>query len=174
MREIKLTVTAELCAQLGITDSATDAAIAAAIIAIAKKAGTVDDIQKKLDTANTAKEKAEKDLTDFNAATVSKDVETILVDALTAKKITKEMKLALAADYATNPAGLKALVDKMPAYQSITGFIGSKLENVVEANWKWEDYEKNDPSGKKLKALMTENPTQYKALFDERFLRERE
>ncbi len=113
----------------------------------------------------------------LEAANVTREVENILEQAFGAKKITRELKAKLANDYANNPAALKELVNAMPAYQSIADLIHNRAGGAGpaqdEGNWKWEDYEKNDPSGNKLKSLMSNNPVHYKQLFDARFLGEK-
>ncbi len=110
----------------------------------------------------------------LEASAVRKDVDAVLKQAQADKKITKELRGKLEADYATNPSGLKSLIDSMPAYQSVADLINGKATAPLdEGNWKWTDYEKNDPSGYKLRSLMANDPLHYKQLFDERFLGEK-
>ncbi len=111
----------------------------------------------------------EKQLSDLKADSAKKDVEAILAKGLADKKLTKELSDKLSVDYATNPTGLKTLVDTMLVYQSIAQNLKSETGNIGEPNWKWDDFEKNDPSGKKLMTLRAENPAKYQELYDARF-----
>ncbi len=100
-------------------------------------------------------------ISNLEAASVTRAVDDILQQAFAAKKITRELRAKLETDYANNPTALKDLVNAMPAYQSIADLIhnrtGGSSFGLDEGNWKWEDYERNDPSGGKLKSLMSNN-----------------
>lgn len=94
---------------------------------------------------------------------------TLLLDrALEDKKITVNLRQRLAIDYATNPTGLKELIAAMPAYRSIAESLKLKQDNN-EGQWAWDDYEKHDPAGKKLKELRANDPGRYRELFDKKF-----
>ena len=97
------------------------------------------------------------------------EVRTILDRALEDRKITVELKEQLAADYATNPDRLSILVNAMPAYRSIKEHLNSKQPDSAEAQWHWDDFEKNDPAGNKLRDLRANDPVRYKELFDRKF-----
>ncbi len=96
------------------------------------------------------------------------EIVTILDRALEDRKITVSLKDRLAVDYADNAEGLKALITAMPAYRTIAESLRAG-NDTTEAQWAWDDYEKNDPAGKKLKALRANDPTRYKELFDKKF-----
>lgn len=105
-------------AAMNLKAEATDIEVATAFNDLVAKAAKADSLQSQLNDLH---------------AQVSKDkVEGILAAALAAGKITKEASDKLKVDYATNPDGLKNLVDAMPAYKSITG----QLEGNKEANAK--------------------------------------
>jgi Mu-like prophage I protein len=97
------------------------------------------------------------------------EITALLDRALEDKKLTVSLRNQLAVDYAANPEGLKSLLAVMPAYRSIAEHLKSKPQETTEAQWQWEDFEKNDPSGKKLKELRANNPVKYKELFDNKF-----
>ena len=97
------------------------------------------------------------------------EVSALLERALEDKKITTELREKLAGDYAANPEGLKALLAAMPAYQSIAELLKNKQQDRTEAQWQWDDYDKNDPAGKKLKELRANDPVRYKELFEKKF-----
>lgn len=96
------------------------------------------------------------------------EVATILDRALEDRKITVSLRDRLALDYADNTEGLKALITAMPAYRSIAESLRANNDGA-EAQWEWDDYEKNDPAGKKLKALRANDPSRYKELFEKKF-----
>jgi len=98
----------------------------------------------------------------------SKDILLLLERALEDKKITVALKALLAQDYAANREGLIKLLAAMPAYRSITEQLKMTSEQT-EANWTWDDYEQNDPAGKKLKDLRANDPNKYRELFDKKF-----
>jgi hypothetical protein len=97
------------------------------------------------------------------------NIAAMLDRALEDKKITTELKIKLATDYAHNPEGLKLLLRAMPAYLSIAEQLKSHKRDEQEAQWTWDDYERNDPSGNKLKALRATDAPKYKELFDKKF-----
>jgi hypothetical protein len=97
------------------------------------------------------------------------EITALLDRALEDKKVTVELRDKLAHDYAANPEGLRSLLAAMPAYRSITEHLKSRQQDKTEAQWQWDDYEQNDPSGKKLKELRANDPIRYKELFDLKF-----
>jgi hypothetical protein len=106
---------------------------------------------------------------DLNSERNQFEITSLLDRALEDKKITVELKKRLAHDYGANPEGLKALLLAMPSYRSITELLKHKQQDKAEGQWQWDDYEKNDPSGKKLKELRSSDPAKYKELFDSKF-----
>lgn len=113
--------------------------------------------------------KAETDLATLRKGYSAKEVATLLDAALAARKITVELRNTLAADYTGNPAGLKALLMALPTYTSITERLTATRTPADETTWTWDDYERNDASGKKLSALRASDPERYKELFLQRF-----
>lgn len=105
---------------------------------------------------------------DLTAAQQQQQVSNLLQSALAQKKINISLRDRLAADYANNAAGLEALLTAMPAYLSLAEAIRTH-KNTEENTWTWHDYEKNDPSGKKLNDLRTRNPTRYQEVFEAKF-----
>jgi Mu-like prophage I protein len=97
------------------------------------------------------------------------EITALLDRALEDRKLTLELRDKLARDYANNTEGLKDLLASMPAYQSIAGLLKNKQQNNAEALWQWDDYERNDPAGNKLKELKTNDPARYRELFDKKF-----
>lgn len=108
-------------------------------------------------------------LDELNSNHTKYEVMSLLDEALEHKKITLELKHKLAADYATNPIGLKSLLTAMPAYRSITEHLRTTQHDKAELEWTWDDYETNDPAGKKLKELKANHAERYKKIFKEKF-----
>jgi hypothetical protein len=108
-------------------------------------------------------------LTELAAKQTANRIGALLDNALEDKKITVELRNKLQADYANNAEGLKDLLGAMPAYRSIAEMLQHKQSDKAEAMWQWDDYEKNDASGKKLRALKANDPARYKELFDQKF-----
>ncbi|PQJ12134.1 hypothetical protein CJD36_010130 [Flavipsychrobacter stenotrophus] len=96
------------------------------------------------------------------------EIIAVLDRALEDRKITVSLKDRLAVDYADNAEGLKALIAAMSAYRTIAESLRAG-NDTTETQWAWDDYEKNDPAGKKLKALRANDPARYKDLFDKKF-----
>ncbi|MCF8448944.1 MAG: hypothetical protein K9G49_03640 [Taibaiella sp.] len=126
-----------------------------------------------LETENKAlsadKHKLQQQLDEINNIRRKYEITALLDRALEDKKITTELRGKLAADYAANPEGLKALLAAMPAYRTIAEQLNSQRPDMAEAQWEWDDYEKKDPAGNKLKDLRANDPVRYKELFERKF-----
>lgn len=114
------------------------------------------------------KQTLQQQLDELNRSNAITEISLVLDRALEDRKITVALRDRLAVDYAGNTEGLKALLAAMPAYRSITESLKVATDNT-EAQWAWDDYEKNDPAGKKLKTLRANDPSRYKELFDKKF-----
>jgi hypothetical protein len=110
----------------------------------------------------------EQQLAELTASNARNEITAILDRALEDRRITVELRNQLATDYAANAAGLKKLVAAMPAYRSITQALADKAD-AAHQSWMWDDYEKNDPSGKLLKELRSADPTRYDHIFRAKF-----
>ena len=108
-------------------------------------------------------------LEEINAAGLKNEISRLLEQAIDEQKITNELRECLAADYSSNPAGLKALLDAMPAYQSIVERLKASNKLHPELEWGWDEFEQNDPGGKRLEELKATNPEHYKKIFDDKF-----
>jgi hypothetical protein len=126
-------ISADLMAQLGITDTAnslTDEAVVMAIKKTAENAAKVPALQSALDTlkteATTLKQEAadaKAELETFKAEQDNAKVTEMLNQAVTDKKVTNELVETLAADYAGKPDALKKVLDGLKAYTSVTELI---------------------------------------------------
>lgn len=120
-------------------------------------------------TLTDRKAELEQQLAELISARTQQDISLALDRALEDKKITVALRDRLAEDYASNPEGLKLLLSAMPAYQSISALLKSRQPDERSLQWEWDDYEKNDPSGNKLRELRADDPGRYKELFDKKF-----
>ncbi len=65
----------------------------------------------------------------------------------------------------SSPIGVMTEINELLNYKINT----SRAENITELLWEWDDYEKNDPQGYKLKLLRIDHPKRYKEIFDRKF-----
>lgn len=142
MRKLTLMISADLMAQLGITDTAnslTDEAVVMAIKKTAENAAKVPALQSALDTmkteATTLKQdaaNAKAELESFKTEQENAKVTEMLNQAVTDKKVTNELKETLAADYAGKPEALKKVLDGLKAYIPITDQLGKDNGELPE------------------------------------------
>ncbi len=156
----------ELQDTLQLSDETDEKTLIQAVQGLAIKANVTESENKIL---LTDKHSLQQQIDELKNAHNRFEITTSLDRALEDKKITVELRDKLANDYAANPEGLKALLAAMPAYRSIMEHLKSKQQDKTEAQWQWDDYEKNDPAGKKLKELKANDPVKYKELFEKKF-----
>lgn len=120
-------------------------------------------------TLSRDKEALEEQVEEIKAMQCKYEVAALLDRALEDKKVTVELRGKLATDYADKPEALKALLKAMPAYRSISEQLSSHAQSDESAKWEWDDFERNDPTGNKLKSLRATNPERYKELFEKKF-----
>lgn len=169
-------ITPELMSQLGLTNTAGDEAVVMAITTAAVNAAKLPALQSSLDllrTENTTlkgdKEKAEKELSDIKGESAKTVIKSLIDAAQTAGKLTVKMGTQLAADYATNPEGLKTLLEGMTGRTSVTDAIdqaAADLSTLVNKTW-----DELDKSGD-LPKLKADNPDLFKAKFKAKFGKE--
>ena len=159
------TLLAALRNVLQLADDTTDKIVLETIQALADKAGS---LEVENTTLRTTRQALQLQLDNLNETRTRHEVTALLDRALEDRKITVALRARLAADYATNPDGLKNLIAAMPAYRSIAETLAAK-QTTTDAAWTWDDYEKNDPTGKKLKELRAGDPARYQELFNKKF-----
>lgn len=156
----------ELGVVLQLADEPNDKTIIAAVQDLAAKVEYTTEENK---TLRNDKQALQLQIDDLKSARNRFEITALLDRALEDKKVTIELRNKLAVDYAANPIGLRDLIAAMPAYRSIAAQLKSKQQDNTEALWLWDDYEKNDPTGKKLKDLKANDAVRYKELFDKKF-----
>jgi hypothetical protein len=166
MKGLPATLPAELCAVLNLAAAASDSEVLAAV-------KTLSSDYQKLSAENAALNAEmvvlQQQAAAISAARKSLEIDGLLNRALEEKRITTELKAKLAVDYANNPEGLKVLLMAMPAYRAIAEQLRGKSADKTEGEWEWDDYEKKDSTGNKLKDLRSDDPVRYKALFEKKF-----
>lgn len=162
---LKLNLSADVLSKIGLAANPENAAAIESVInsLVSKN----DNLTTQLANSNNAKKDAEDKLSGYLSAESQKEIDAILDKALnTDKKITAEMKVQLANDYAGRPADLKKLVDSMPKFQSVAASSAepnSRLATLVAMSW-----DELDQKGlnEELKAL---NEDAFKAKYKEKF-----
>ncbi len=156
----------DLCATLQLATEADEQTITNAVQGLVAKTENLELENKVL---RSDKYDLQQQIEEINRARTRNETTALLERALEDKKITAELRDKLASDYAANPEGLKGLLAAMPAYQSIAGLLKNKQQDRNETQWQWDDYEKNDPTGKKLKELRANDAVKYRELFERKF-----
>jgi len=120
-----LVLTALQLSLLNLAATATEADVTNKLNDLAAKAAKADLLQTELNN--------------LKAATIKSQVNDILATALASKKVTKELSDKLAVDYADKPTELKALIDALPSYQSISSQLsGTKPDlsaDILKKSW---------------------------------------
>lgn len=165
MKQLQLSATqlAVILTTLNLKAEADGAEFDKAFANLAAEAQKVPDLTAKLTAANANLIAMQKDV---NAGKVASLIES----GLKAGKFTKLASDKLAADYAENPDGLKALVDALPAYQGIVAKIGegTDTDSLELKDLMAKDYATLDKEGTlgRLKDLSADG---FKAKFKARF-----
>lgn len=134
----KITLSPDQYGKLNLPVNADDTAVQNALDAVFIKAANADNLQVQLSTATTAKTTAETALKTFKEAAAKTEIDSIVSAGLTAKKFTKEVGDSLKVDYASNPTGLKTLVDGMTPHISISQKLKTdegKLKELADKTW---------------------------------------
>lgn len=152
-----------------LSDHTDDSVILNHLSDLLDKARQFPDLQEKLNSLRTEKEKAVQDLADFKTA-LNKDRNKVVLDAaLNAGKVTAKAAKDLADKYAGDPDGLKNLVDALPAYKPVTAKIEQEAGVLKElASKSWNEL---DMAGK-LEDLKAADLDLFKAKFKAQFGKE--
>ena len=157
-------LTADQLGKLNLKVDSPVSDIQVAIDGLLAKAAEVDGLKAQLVIKDT-------ELGKLKTETEKKEVETIIATALKENRITVALGDTLKAQFGTNVAGLKAVVDNMPVYSPITAKIANENEKGDLAVLSAKTYDELDKEGTlpKLKALSLDA---FKAKFKEAFGKE--
>jgi hypothetical protein len=125
----KIFLTPEQLVKIGLKADSKQTEIDTAIGNLVVRAAQVDDLTAQLTTARTEKDNAVTELNNLKTSTTDEKVDRILTDALTSKKMTVEMKNVLATQYKGKPDELKALVDTLKPFESVTKTITAATDS---------------------------------------------
>lgn len=167
MKKVTLVITAQLATQLGITDGADDVAVANAINTLSIKASKADTLQKQLDTATERNTELAGEITDLKNADNKKHVTALLTAALAEKKITAALSAQFEKDYASNPDGLKTVLEGMGAYTSVVDKIREVAKKDASA-YEGKSWDELWDAGK-IDAIKSDCPEAYKVLYKKEF-----
>lgn len=171
MNEVKLPITADLVKHLSLSGTPSPESVANGISNLAaaneKLVKDLSDMTEKFNQATQLAKDTKKSLDDLKAEQVSKELSDLLDKAEEEGKITADLKTELSAQY-TEPAKLKAVLDKMKAYEPIVPNLksgkvskdGKKLEDLS-----WDELDK----GGYLPDLKANNYTLYEQKFEAQF-----
>ncbi len=166
LKAMTLNVVKELGSILQLAEDADEQILIGEVSNLAGKAVSLE-IENK--TLRNDKHALQEQIEELKKAQNRFEITALLDRALEDKKVTVELRNKLAVDYAANPEGLTALLAAMPSYRSISEHLKIKQQDKAEVPWQWDDYEKNDPAGKKLKELRANDPVKYRELFEQKF-----
>lgn len=161
----KIILAAGVLSALNLSDNSSDEDANGAFQDLIDKANKIPGLQK--DLADKEKELKDKDkeLSELKSETTAKEVDDLLAKGETDKKLTKETSTKLKETYASNPKGLKDLLDVMPAQVLVTDQLGDKKDASVFAGKKWDDLYHSDD----LETVRTQFPDLYDKLKQEKF-----
>ncbi|GIZ10277.1 phage protease [Flavobacterium sp. UMI-01] len=161
----KILLTAAMLTALNLSDKSTDDDANKAFQDLIDKAGKVPGLEKDLADKTTALTAKEKEVEDLKAANVTKEVQDLLDKGKADKKLTTALATELADSFAGNPAGLKKLIEAMPAQTLITENLGDKTGSESFVGKSWDDlYASNE-----LEVVRTKFPDLYETLRKEKF-----
>lgn len=128
----EVTLTAEQLATMGLTGSVTIDQVMANYKAMAEAAAKVPTLEASVAGLTSEKEKAEQDLKDFKAADELQRITDLLAAKVKDTSITQEQSNLFARQFAGRYDDLKAVMDTMKPYQSITGAIAGDQHDQNE------------------------------------------
>lgn len=149
---------------LNLSDHAQEEEIVGAIKDLMDTAAKVPGLEKDLKEQKEAVETKENELKALKEEGQKKEVADLIAKGKADKKLTEEMAVKLSEKYATDPEGLKDLIDTMPAQVSV-------VENIQEqdlGDLAGKDWDTLYREGK-LPTLQAKFPDLYEKMRDEKF-----
>jgi hypothetical protein len=162
----KIFLTAVMLAALNLSDKSSEEDANKVFQDLVDSAGKVPGLEKDLADKSTALTAKEKELSDLKASNVVATVQDLLDKGETDKKLTKSVSAKLAVSFATNPEGLKDLIDAMSAQVLVTNNLDGEAKDLAAFDGKkWDDlYASNE-----LENVRTKFPDLYEKLRKEKF-----
>lgn len=149
---------------LNLSDHAQEEEIVGAIKDLMDTAAKVPGLEKDLEEQKKAVETKENELKALKEEGQKKEVADLIAKGKADKKLTEEMANKLSEKYATDPEGLKDLIDTMPAQVSVVDNIQEQdLGDLADKDWDTLFREG------KLGLLKDKFPDLYEKMRDEKF-----
>lgn len=164
----KLAILAALAVNgISLADDTADADLAAQIRKLAADANKLPEVEQNLADKTAEAAKAVQDLADLKAKVNETRIKEITDAGVKSGKLSVIAVKDLSAKYADDPEGLQALIDALPAYQTVTGEIADGAANDL-SDKSWSEL---DRAGK-LPELKEKHPDLYVQKFKEKFGKE--
>lgn len=120
MKKITFVITEDMYNMLGLQpNNATEEATALAVTNALKKAQKADELQAKVDNLTTKNTELQNSIDAKTKENNKKSVDNLLTAALTACKITNELKSVYEKQYENNPEGLEEVLNVMRPYKPV-------------------------------------------------------
>jgi len=137
MKNILLTAT--MLTALNLSDTSSEEDASKAFQDLVDAANKVPGLEKDLADTNNLLTAKDAELKDLKAATTTKAVADLIAQGKTDKKLTNELATKLADQFASNPEGLKDLLDVMVAQTVVTENLGDNLKEGDYTGKTWDD-----------------------------------
>lgn len=148
----KILLTAAMLTALNLSDKSSEDDANKAFQDLMDTAGKVPGLEKDLADKATALTAKEQELKDLQAASLTKEVQDLLDKGKADKKLTTALATELADSFATNPVGLKKVIEAMPAQTLITDNLSDKTGSESFVGKSWDDlYASNELEGVRIK-----------------------
>lgn len=161
----KILLTAVMLTALNLSDKSSEDDANKAFQDLLDNAGKVPGLEKDLADKQIALNEKENALKDLKAASVAKEVQDLLAKGEADKKLTKEVSAKLAVTFATNPEGLKDLVDAMTAQVLVTDQLDNQKDLAAFEGKTWDDLYASEG----LQEVRTKYPDLYEKLRSEKY-----
>lgn len=154
----KILLASTLLVALNLSDTSSETDFNTAIQNLVDKAKKVDTLTKDLSDTKT-------ELDTLKKSGTIKEVADLIAKGTTDKKLTKDLADKLAVDYAENPAGLKSLIDAIPAQVSVVDALKDKDLSAELVGKSWDDLYASE----KLEDVRKKHPDLYAKLKKEKY-----
>jgi Mu-like prophage I protein len=135
----KALVTAAMLTAMNLSDNANEEDIAQKFQDLVDTAAKVPGLEQDLSDVKGKLSEKDTELKDLKAATTTKAVADLIAQGKTDKKLTNELATKLADQFASNPEGLKDLLDVMVVQTVVTENLGDNLKEGDYTGKTWDD-----------------------------------
>ncbi|WP_298307252.1 hypothetical protein [Flavobacterium sp.] len=162
----KIVLAASVMTALNLSDNSSDDDVNKVFQDLIDKSKKLPQLEKDLADKTSELSDKSKELEDLKADTIAKEVNDLLAVGVEDKKITTEASKKLAVTYEKNPAGLKDLLDSMPAQTIVAENLQGEAKDLAAFEGKkWDDLYAAD----QLETVRQKFPDLYEKLRKEKF-----